>query len=180
MEIVQSGGMVRGDNAVSAPEAAAGRQAGGGIKTRAGHPPLNFLLCSVPSDSHMWNLVALQLVIEEMGHRVVNLGPCTPIDQVIGACLGERPDCVVVSTVNGYGHVDGARLIVALRSDPRLASLPAVIGGKLGVHGDRDAGLGVDLRRLGYDATFSVGAADAHSAMAAFRSFVELRFERMK
>ncbi|MFJ4685160.1 cobalamin B12-binding domain-containing protein [Streptomyces sp. NPDC088789] len=144
---------------------------------RTGGGALTFVLCTVPSDSHMWNLVALQLLIEEMGHRVVNLGACTAVPTLIGTCRAERPDCVVVSTVNGLGSIDGAALITALRAEPDLAGLPVVIGGKLGLGGTRDSDPTAELRRLGYDGVFPVGAS-AEEALAGFRGFVAGTLER--
>jgi methylmalonyl-CoA mutase cobalamin-binding subunit len=135
-------------------------------------PPLKFVLSSVQSDSHMWNLVALQLIMEEMGHEVLNLGACVPVERLLAACRDERPDCLVISTINGHGHVDGARVISALRADPELTGLPAVIGGKLGVRGDANSELQAELLALGYDAVFHVGAGDSGQAIESFREFV--------
>jgi methylmalonyl-CoA mutase cobalamin-binding subunit len=125
----------------------------------------------------MWNLVALQFLIEEMGHRVINLGACTAVSQVVEYSRIERPDCVVVSTVNGLGFVDGAQLIIALRAEPDLAGLPVVIGGKLGLRGGDDADPTTELRRLGYDEVFPVGVSDERT-VAAFRDFVASGLER--
>ncbi|GHA76005.1 cobalamin B12-binding domain-containing protein [Streptomyces termitum] len=113
-----------------------------------------FVVSGVSSDAHTWNLVFLQLMLEERGHEVVNLGACPTDAEVLGACLRERPDVLVVSTVNGHGHMDGARLVRALRAHPGLAELRAVIGGKLGVDGG--TGRHVDaLVEAGYDAVFA-------------------------
>ncbi len=75
------------------------------------------------------NLVYLQLVLEEIGHTVANLGPCPPDELVVDNCLELRPELVVVSSVNGHGFTDGLRLIRALRAVPELAGTPVVIGG---------------------------------------------------
>jgi len=116
------------------------------------------LLSSVSSDSHTWNLVFLQLLLEETGHDVVNLGACVPDELLLAECAAQRPDAVVISTVNGHGHVDGRRLIARLRADERLAGLPVVIGGKLGVGGGRDSGLASELAAAGFDAVFAEGS----------------------
>jgi methylmalonyl-CoA mutase cobalamin-binding subunit len=116
------------------------------------------LLSSVSSDSHTWNLVFLQLLLEETGHDVVNLGACVPDELLLTECAAHRPDAVVISTVNGHGHVDGRRLIARLRADERLSGLPVVIGGKLGVGGGRDTGLASELAAAGFDAVFAEGA----------------------
>ncbi|MGW2991231.1 cobalamin B12-binding domain-containing protein [Streptomyces sp. NPDC001193] len=79
-----------------------------------------FVVSGVSSDAHTWNLVFLQLMLEERGHEVVNLGACPPDDEVVAACLRECPDALVVSTVNGHGHMDGERLVRTL-DQPRLA-----------------------------------------------------------
>jgi methylaspartate mutase sigma subunit len=119
------------------------------------------LLSSVSSDSHTWNLVFLQLLLEETGHDVVNLGACVPDELLLAECAEHRPDAVVISTVNGHGHVDGRRLIARLRADERLAGLPVVIGGKLGVDGGRDTGVAGELVAAGFDAVFAESA-DVH------------------
>jgi methylmalonyl-CoA mutase cobalamin-binding subunit len=112
------------------------------------------VLTSVSSDSHTWNLVFLQLLLEELGCAVVNLGACVPDQPVLGGCRLHRPDMLVVSTVNGHGHVDGKRLIQTLRSDPELRDLNVVIGGKLGVHGRADVRVSAGLLEAGFDAVF--------------------------
>lgn len=96
------------------------------------------LLSSVSSDSHTWNLVFLQLLLEEMGHRVVNLGACVPDELLIQECSAIRPDLVVISTVNGHGQVDGHRLIGKMRARPETRHTPVVIGGKLGITGAQE------------------------------------------
>src|SRR5262249_59490655 len=96
---------------------------------------LTVVVTSVASDSHTWNLVYLQLVLEELGHKVVNLGACVPDELLISECLRVRPDLVVVSTVNGHGFHDGMELIGRFRALEDLATTPVVIGGKLGIAG---------------------------------------------
>jgi methylaspartate mutase sigma subunit len=123
-------------------------------------PGRTVVLSSVASDAHTWNLVYLQLLLEENGHRVINLGACVPVDVLLLRCREHRPDALVISTVNGHGHVDGRELIAALRADPELGALPAVIGGKLGVDGD-DAGRAAELAAAGFDAVFADGTGTA-------------------
>jgi methylaspartate mutase sigma subunit len=117
-----------------------------------GYAPRRIVLSSVSSDAHTWNLVFLQLVLEEMGHDVVNLGACVPDEDLIEACVEHGPDAVVISTVNGHGYADGKRLIGKLRA--RLAEVPVVIGGKLGVSG-ADDDYARELVDLGYSAVFA-------------------------
>ncbi|MEU5985130.1 cobalamin-dependent protein [Streptomyces sp. NPDC047434] len=137
--------------------------------------PGTFVVSTVSSDAHTWNLVFLQLMLEEYGHEVVNLGPCTPDREIVDACLATRPDVLVISTVNGHGRLDGLRLIRVLRAHPELADLRVVIGGKLGVAGE--AGReehGDALAEAGYDAVF-----DSDDALDEFADFLgELRPRR--
>ena len=122
---------------------------------------LSIVVTTVVSDSHTWNLVFLQLALEELGHRVRNLGPCVPADDVVTECLRSRPDLLVVSTVNGHGLRDGTLLINQIRQRPELQELPVVIGGKLGIAGPTGLESSAQLRLAGYDAVYEDGAGAA-------------------
>lgn len=137
-------------------------------QARAVRSGLSVVVTSVASDSHTWNLVFLQLTLEELGHRVTNLGACVPDDLLVTECLRLRPDLVVVSSVNGHGALDGARLIRRIRAVPELASLPVVIGGKLGITGPGGADSREQLRAAGFDAVFYEGA-----GVSALKAFIE-------
>jgi N-dimethylarginine dimethylaminohydrolase/methylmalonyl-CoA mutase cobalamin-binding subunit len=133
---------------------------------------LTIVVSSVASDSHTWNLVYLQLVLEELGHRVVNLGACVPDELLVSECLRLRPDLVVVSTVNGHGFHDGMRLIGRLRAREDLAMTPVVIGGKLGIAGPAGRAGRDQLRAAGFDAVFEEGTGIAALTSLAGRLMV--------
>ncbi|MFD8970979.1 MULTISPECIES: cobalamin B12-binding domain-containing protein [unclassified Streptomyces] len=127
---------------------------------------LKVIVSSVASDAHTWNLVYLQLLLEEMGHRVDNLGACVPDELLVHECRSRRPDLVVISSVNGHGANDGRRVVRELRGHPETAAIPVVIGGKLGIGG---AG-GTDhagLLEAGFDAVF-----EDSTGLASFGSFL--------
>lgn len=128
---------------------------------------LSVVLTSVSSDSHTWNLVVLQLVLEELGHQVHNLGACVPDELMISECLRLRPDLIVVSSVNGHGFHDGLRLIRQVRSRAELAGTPMVIGGKLGIAGPGCDRSRAQLSAAGYGAVFEDG-----TGLTAFQSYV--------
>ncbi|MET9566637.1 cobalamin-dependent protein [Streptomyces tauricus] len=107
------------------------------------------VVSGTPSDSHTWNLVFLQLYLEELGHRVVNLGPCVPAELLAAECAAHTPDLLVLSSVNGHGYRDGLTAVTRLRQRPELAGLAVVIGGKLGVVGHRDRTAAIALREAG-------------------------------
>jgi methylmalonyl-CoA mutase cobalamin-binding subunit len=116
---------------------------------------LRFLVATIPSDSHTWNLMFLQLLLEEMGYEVVNLGACVPIDVLVESCRLHRPDAVVISSVNGLAQVEAPEVVAAIRACPDLAGLRVVVGGKLGILGaDNHQYIG-KLIESGFDAVFS-------------------------
>lgn len=129
---------------------------------------LSVVVTSVSSDSHTWNLVVLQLVLEELGHRVHNLGACVPDDLLVSECRRLRPDLVVVSSVNGHGYHDGMRVIRTFRQLPDLSGTPVVIGGKLGIAGPGCDDSRAHLVAAGYDAVFEEQVA----GIAQFQAYV--------
>jgi methylmalonyl-CoA mutase cobalamin-binding subunit len=123
-----------------------------GTAATAGH---RILLSTTSSDAHTWNLVFLQLLLEESGHDVLNLGPCVPDDLLLETARRHRPTAVVISTVNGHGRIDGARVARLLRQDPATADLPVMIGGKLGTDGPSSDAEVLGLLEAGFDAVFT-------------------------
>jgi Methylmalonyl-CoA mutase, C-terminal domain/subunit (cobalamin-binding) len=119
---------------------------------------MRVLVSSVSSDAHMWNLVFLRLLLEELGHDVTNVGVCAPDDLVIAESLRVRPQLILISTVNGHGHLDGARLVRKLRALPELSETRMVIGGKLGVRGADNVLYGQSLIEAGFDSVFEADA----------------------
>jgi len=128
---------------------------------------LDVVVTSVSSDAHTWNLVYLQLLLEELGCWVTNLGGCTPDETIVGECAARCPDLVVVSSLNGHGGQDGIRLIDAIRSCPALVTTPVVIGGKLDMAGGGDSRTAARLLAAGFDAVF-----EDTGELTAFRSLV--------
>jgi methylaspartate mutase sigma subunit len=129
---------------------------------------LTVVVSSVSSDSHTWNLVHLQLAVEELGHHVLNLGACVPDELLVEESVRARPDLIALSTVNGHGFIDGMRLISRIRACPELATTPVVIGGMLGISGPDGRRSHEQLLAAGYTAVFDDGA-----RMPAFRAFLE-------
>ncbi|WP_338674149.1 cobalamin-dependent protein [Streptomyces sp. SCSIO 30461] len=133
---------------------------------------LDIVVTTMASDSHTWNLVFLQLLLEELGHRVTNLGACVPDELLVAECRRIEPDLIVLSSVNGHGFHDGLRVVAALRACPELIRTPTVIGGKLGIAGS-GSGSGVSERQrklltAGFDGVFEEGG-----SVMEFTSFVD-------
>ena len=139
----------------------------------AGHRPVasagrTVVVSSLMSDAHTWNLVFLQLLLEEYGFLVVNLGPCVPVELLVTSCRETRPLMVVLSSVNGHGYQDGLQAIAGLRACPALAGTVVVIGGKLGISAHRRAEHAAALLAAGCDAVYD----DDADASASFRELV--------
>jgi methylaspartate mutase sigma subunit len=128
---------------------------------------LDVVVTSLSSDAHTWNLVYLQLLLEELGCRVTNLGGCVPDATIVAECVTRRPDLLVISSLNGHGCQDGTRLVGALRACPALVATPVVIGGKLDVAGGGDGHNADRLLAAGFDAVFEDAV-----GLTPFRSFV--------
>jgi methylaspartate mutase sigma subunit len=112
------------------------------------------VISGTSSDSHTWNLVYLQLLVREMGHPVLNLGPCVPDDLLVAECARVRPRLIVISTVNGHGFSDAVRVGPRLRARPELAGTGLVIGGKLGIGGSAAAERRDQLVAVGFDRVY--------------------------
>ncbi|MEU5217485.1 cobalamin-dependent protein [Streptomyces sp. NPDC020807] len=132
-----------------------------------GGPGLDVVVTTMASDSHTWNLFFLQLLLEELGHRVTNLGACVPDELLVAECSRNAPDLIVLSSVNGHGFHDGLRVIAALRARPELARTTTVIGGKLGIAGSGAPARRRELLAAGFDGVFEEGR-----SVGDFRSFV--------
>lgn len=116
---------------------------------------MKVLLTTIPSDSHTWNLVFLELFIEELGHKVMNLGACVPTDLLLEKANAHRPDIIVVSSINGHANIEGVALAKAIKSCDRLRDTHLIIGGKLGVKGKADVGYIKKLTSAGFHAVYS-------------------------
>jgi methylaspartate mutase sigma subunit len=126
------------------------------------------LVSTLSSDAHTWNLVFLQLLLEERGCSVINLGGCVPEDELVAAVAEHRPQALVISSVNGHGFRDGRSAIRRLRDDPSTVDVPAVIGGKLGIDGP-DGVRAAQLIAAGFDVVLDDGPA----ALARLHEFID-------
>jgi methylaspartate mutase sigma subunit len=141
----------------------------------AGHTSgLSVLLSTTSSDAHTWNMVFLHLLLEEAGHRVINLGPCVPDALLVESARRYRPDAIVITTVNGHGRIDGTRVVRALREQPVTRGIPVMIGGQLGIDGPSSDEQVRQLLEAGFDAVF-VPTADPDELAAALARILPSR-----
>lgn len=127
---------------------------------------VRIMLSGTASDAHTWNLVVVQLILEELGHSVTNLGPCTPDLEIATRCETDNPDLLIIGSINGHGRQDGLSLIREIRSRPALQRLPVVIGGMLSTDGTSSA---AKLLSAGYNSVIEgkVGADRLNSYITA-------------
>ncbi|MGW3263462.1 cobalamin B12-binding domain-containing protein [Streptomyces sp. NPDC001056] len=124
------------------------------------------VVSTVESDSHIWNLVYLQKLLEEHGGLVRNLGSCTPVTEVLRGIEEHRPDLLVVSSVNGHGH-HGARVLLG-EIQRRGLELPCVVGGKLTTSESDNDRVRRDLIAQGWTDVFT-----GEDAVPRFRDFLQ-------
>ena len=113
------------------------------------------VLTSLPSDCHTWNLSYLQLLLEDQGMEVINLGACVSTETVIQACRTNASDLLVVSSVNGHALVEGRELIHRLSSDEVARYIPVVIGGKLTTSRSTEQAAARELLEIGFARVFT-------------------------
>lgn len=115
---------------------------------------LNVILTGTPSDSHMWNLIFMELFLQENGCHVLNLGPCVPSMQIYDALEKSSYDLVVVSSVNGHLFQDAMNMIDPYSRNPSSHLPPFVVGGKIGISEKSATFQKKKLMKLGYDDVF--------------------------
>lgn len=123
------------------------------------------LLTTVPSDSHSWNLVFMEFLLNDLGYKVENLGPNTPMDEVVSRLNQHGSAIVVVSTVNGHGYLEGAELARRIRAETdHLDGL--YIGGKICTENDplTIARHSETLKTAGFDEVFDDSVANSFDA----------------
>jgi methylaspartate mutase sigma subunit len=112
------------------------------------------ILSSISSDSHVWNLIYLQLVLESLNFDVINMGPSVCVADLAIACHRYQPSYLVISSVNGHGYLKGIEIIRTVRTMNLLKNMKVVIGGKLGVNGIITKDQIDHLYHEGYDGVF--------------------------
>ncbi len=112
------------------------------------------ILSTIPSDSHCWNLIFMELFLKEQGYEVINLGPCTPYDLILKYTKDSTILAIVVSTVNGHGYIQGEELIGFLRQHISQ-SIPIFIGGKLNTDINKSRFYGQKLENAGFLKSYS-------------------------
>jgi methylmalonyl-CoA mutase cobalamin-binding subunit len=89
------------------------------------------IVATTPDDSHIWNLVGVQLKLEERGFEVRNLGACTPPELIAETVRDLRPDLLVISSINGHGAISMTALMTVLEQYQVKRATTIVAGGLL-------------------------------------------------
>ncbi|MEU9919202.1 hypothetical protein [Streptomyces sp. NPDC051001] len=73
------------------------------------------LLAGAPAGPEAWQLLHLQLTLEETGHQVTNLGAHVPEELVAHACRTHQPDLVLLACSGRHAQHEATRLSGILR-----------------------------------------------------------------
>ena len=112
------------------------------------------IIGTIPSDSHSWNLVFMQMLLQEENIDAQVLGICTPYEAYARAIQTHRPQLIVVSSINGHGFSQGQDIPAFIRGQAREPLPPIVIGGKLVTGNDFDRSKEQALLRAGFDKVY--------------------------
>jgi methylaspartate mutase sigma subunit len=109
---------------------------------------------AVPGDDV--HVVANQLaesVLKALGYEVVNLGVLVPVAELVETAAAERPDAILLSSLNGHALANCGELPARLR-DAEI-DVPVFLGGNLSVGQERWAVTERRFAALGFARTFS-------------------------
>ncbi len=111
------------------------------------------LITTIPSDSHHWNLIFIELLLKEHGFEIMNLGACVPFEETIKYYNTYKPEMLVVSTINGHGFIEGKQLINELKK--KSTSIKNIfIGGNLSTNLELTEHHAAELENEGYTKAF--------------------------
>lgn len=128
------------------------------------------VLATIDVDSHMWNLVYLELFLTERKFLVRNLGANTPKELLLESSLLPLVRYVVISSINGLGYLKGLELGRLIRRGTRGKDLTIVIGGKLTINGELTCQQQKKLLKAGYNRVFL-----EHEPMESLDSYLGVR-----
>lgn len=114
---------------------------------------LNVILTGTASDSHMWNLIFMELFLQENGCNVRNLGPCVPFEELSSSIQESKPDLIVISSISGHLFQDAMKIMASF-ADQAVHLPPVVVGGKIGISEKSKLFQKRKLIKLGYDDVF--------------------------
>lgn len=130
------------------------------------HPKV--LLAGPPADAHTWNLIYLELLLQENGFCVTNLGP-NRAHALLFETLTQKPhDLIVVSCLNGSVRQEGLALMEE-RSSRTMGGEIFVIGGTLheqeDIYGTQRASI---AEPLSFDNASLVARVSLYTSLASF------------
>lgn len=90
------------------------------------------ILCVANSDPHVVANQLIAMYLRDRGFDVINLGACTPIDEIMAACQ-RHPEAlaVLIGSLNGHAVEDLRGLAVQKRNFQ--VRMPVFVGGNLSV-----------------------------------------------
>lgn len=116
-----------------------------------------FLVSTIGTDSHTFNILYIELFLKEFGFNVVNLGPCVPAMMTIQAARDIQPEAIVLSSINGHGLIEGKDFILQARKVLGGKLPPVVIGGQLSTNDMDTSNIRQILKEAGFHEVFCGG-----------------------
>ncbi|QXI37880.1 hypothetical protein [Pseudomonas xantholysinigenes] len=97
----------------------------------------------------------MEFLLSEANYQVHNMGPNTPMRDVVDWLKQHPCDLIVVSTVNGHGYLEGVELAQRIRDEGRFRG-SLCIGGKICTENDAPTleRYSHTLLQAGFDAVF--------------------------
>ncbi|WP_207390036.1 hypothetical protein [Phytopseudomonas daroniae] len=97
----------------------------------------------------------MDFLLGEWGYQIENMGPNTPVGDVVNWLKSNPCEMVVVSTVNGHGYIEGIEIARRVRGDAKFHGLLCV-GGKICTENDplTIARHSEALKEAGFDGVF--------------------------
>jgi methylmalonyl-CoA mutase cobalamin-binding subunit len=89
------------------------------------------IVATTVDDSHVWNLVGVELKLRDRGFAVRNLGACTSPAEIAEAVRTYRPALLAISTINGHGALSIAPILETLEQYQLKRAVKIVVGGLL-------------------------------------------------
>jgi methylaspartate mutase sigma subunit len=102
------------------------------------------------SDAHVVANHLIEHLLRKVGYEVVNLGPCTSVDEFMQAArMHPEAEAILIGSLNGHAASDLATLAVAKRA--ARVTCPVILGGNLSVGSNKVCDDSARLMACGVD-----------------------------
>lgn len=107
------------------------------------------IIAMTESDAHVVANKLLQVFLEELGYKTINLGACTPMIDVSETAHLRQPQAIVIGSQNGHALEDLSSL-ASLKAQHGI-TCPVLLGGNLSVGAHKADDLEQNFKNAGVD-----------------------------